>query len=313
MKIKDLKKLTDAQLSQIKTLEILDETVKKKDIEDLIALLPKMPALEMFTCKGKQLKGKLFTRLADQLSRCPSLSYLFLPNNQIDTKDLNYLGTILPKFKCLVAVELVGNKLKEPHQDQLQELIKNIKKTGTLVTFDVSGNSLNKTSLASISNALNDNRMRGEQLIAAVKQGNLSKTRSLLANGAQVNTRLVISQGIISRLESPLHIAAEYGDVRMVRFLLHRGAQLLPDGLGKSPLDRAQKRLDNLSTKGDNPTLCMNLTNIVKLLSPENLKEEQKNGESKFLRKQGMFAERPAIALNKDNDKLPVEATVPTY
>ncbi|WP_131793431.1 hypothetical protein [Legionella brunensis] len=271
MKIKELKKLTDQQLSQLKTLEIT-ETLDKKYINDLIALLPKLRSLEIFSCKGSKLKGKLFTSLVQQLPQCPLLSYLFFPNNQINNEDLKSFAAVLPKFKCLVAVELTGNKLTDLMQDEHNILLKNIRRNGTLVSFDMSNNNVSAKSRDQINEVLSANRARGEELISAVKQQDINAVRQLLIAGARVNTRLVMGNRIISRLESPLHVAAELGDCGMVRLLKGRGAKMLPDGLGKTPLERAQSTLKDLPLH--RAIWRAGLEKVIKLLSQDGVKKE---------------------------------------
>ncbi|CEK09219.1 ankyrin repeat domain-containing protein [Legionella hackeliae] len=274
MKISDLLNLTDQQLSKLTTLEITDKKIKESQLQELIRLLPKLTSLEIITCKGN-LRGKSFTKLLHELPKCPSLSYLFFPNNKLTNTELNGLIDVLPRFKHLVAVELTNNKFSKLSPDRLAKLLEHIKHCGSLVTFDISRNKFSENACAQINKALASNRTKAEKLIDAVRHGNLFEVRKLLLDGANVNSRIVPEKAKDGALQSPLRVAAQNGDLSMVKFLVKKGAEMLPDGLGYTPLKRAQEDRAFLSRNTKKAALSEALGKVIDYLSSVNNEDNE--------------------------------------
>ncbi|XP_046862319.1 myotrophin-like [Xenia sp. Carnegie-2017] len=71
----------------------------------------------------------------------------------------------------------------------------------------------------------------GEELLWAVKNGDLDKVRELVERkGCSVNSELMNGR-------NPLHFAADYGQLEVLKYLISKGANVnLPDKHGITPL-----------------------------------------------------------------------------
>ncbi len=72
----------------------------------------------------------------------------------------------------------------------------------------------------------------------AIAEGDLTRVKSLLENGADVNTTFISFEG---KKQTPLHIAVLNGRVRIAKLLIERGADIFAvDSTGKTPIQLAE-------------------------------------------------------------------------
>lgn len=244
-KLSKLKKLGTDKLSQITSLVITEE-LNEKSFKYLLEILPRLSSLKELTINNQKQKRD-FVDLFIVLPKCPDLYLLNLADNFITRKDFEILASQLPSFSCIGVIILDDNKLadlNEMTEEEFNLVLSNIGQSKTIHRLELSNNYIDLSKIFAIKKIVELNVAHTEKLFAAAAAGDIKTFELSVKMGNKINTQFIFPPSNV--LQTCMHVAAYYGHLNILKFLIKHGAQIVPDGNGFTPLQLVEAKLASM-------------------------------------------------------------------